>query len=123
MYTFDFNTPWGTEKDCYFKLGTYPNMNMAIQIFNEEGCIATCTINPDVHIQAPLVAIKNYSENEGMDKELIRLGLIKDKVVKTVPCGFIDVPIYELTTWGFDVLLNSRFPQWSVKEKPKKFFD
>lgn len=43
------------------------------------------------------IAVKSYAENEGMDKELIRLGLIEEDLANYAFSGFIVAPVYRLT--------------------------
>lgn len=62
----------------------------------DEEPIATATVNGGNKLDPGLVAIKNYSENTGMDDALIRAGVIESEVVHSDPC-FGDFPIYRLT--------------------------
>jgi hypothetical protein len=43
------------------------------------------------------VCIKDYSENEGMFDALVRAGLLEAEPVRTVPQGFVEVPVGKLT--------------------------
>ena len=58
--------------------------------------IATCTINLPTHqIEKDEVAIKSYSENEGMLEWLMKYKIVS-KPIRFVPAGFVVVPICKL---------------------------
>lgn len=86
---------------CVFNTGTYQNGNLALQISStEEGPITTVTVNPGVVISHDQIAIKNWSENEGMDEFLKTLELIEDTPVRFIPSGYVKIPVYNLTESG-----------------------
>lgn len=69
--------------------------NPAIQCFNEQGPYGTASVNLPFELNPNLIAIKNWSENEGIEEELQDAGIIGQKVGE-VPQGYVDIPIYEL---------------------------
>jgi len=83
--------------DCFFQLAEYAeNGNTALSIMSEsEGPIATCTVNLDKLPSSDLAAIKNYSENAGMDQFLARLKVITEQV-HNINSGYVTIPIYRL---------------------------
>ena len=87
------------EWNCIAQFSHYnANDRVAIQLV-EEGTydpIATATINlPTVNIKPGNVAIKDYSENEGMVKSLTDAGIIGE--LKAIHySGHVQIGIYEL---------------------------
>lgn len=108
MYKFKYNS----YDDCCFSVGRYPNGNIAIEIWSDsEGPINRTTINAGIILPDEYIAVKNYSENEGIYSEnegivdfLKELGIIAEEPVMTIPSGFIWVPIYRLTDKGEEIL-------------------
>lgn len=100
-----YTSKYGTYPNCYFRVGKYLNGNLAIEIWsNEEGPIVKVTINPDIKIPKGYIAIKNYSENEGMVEWLQSTGIIVDEPTQIIRSGFIEIPVYALTEYGKDIL-------------------
>lgn len=94
--------------NCYFQCrGHYMDNTPCIEIWNNMyGCIATVTVCIDVglnskykDIDGVFVAIKSYSENEGMLEFLKDNGFIKPEpdVIDYVDIGFVRVPIVVLS--------------------------
>ena len=54
--------------------------------------ICTASINVDQPLQAGLIAIKDWSENEGVLDELQRLGIV-GPVLYRIHSGFVEIPI------------------------------
>ena len=72
MNEFTYVSPYGNYEECYFQVGKYTNGNTAIEIWNnEDGPITKVTVNPDIKLPNDRIAIKDYSENEGMVDWLI----------------------------------------------------
>lgn len=96
-----YKTQYGEYNGCHFVTSRYAdNGNLALCIENnEEGRIAICTVNPGMPLGDNQIAVKNYSENEGMDDFLKGEGLI-GKLVGTIPSGWVNIPVYELTEKG-----------------------
>ena len=67
-------------------------------------CSATVAI-PGAFVPENAVVIKNYSENEGVDRALIVAGVIKPNVVGVAYSGYVAAPIYELTDAAIEELL------------------
>jgi hypothetical protein len=84
---------------CTINFAKYSNGRTAIQLFDvDDGQpIATASVNlVDEPMAADEVAIKDYSENEGMFNVLNQAGLISDPV-RFTSSGFIrDIPICKL---------------------------
>ena len=91
------------------KYGTYPvsvqfakyasNNRTALLFVHDDTSETPASINIS-HADVPdadHIVVKSYSENEGMDKELVRLGLIQPVPVGFVNSGFITAPIHKLT--------------------------
>lgn len=74
------------------------NNRTAIQLLDEKTkeVIATASVNlPDVEINDNEIAIKDWSENNGMIEALREAGII-GKTICTTPSGFCNIQICEL---------------------------
>jgi hypothetical protein len=83
---------------CTVQKCQYGNGRPALKLVDaEDGSpIATATVNlPDVPLGGNQVAIKSYSENEGLLQALIAAGVVKP-TGQTVPTGYAEVAICEL---------------------------
>ncbi|MBE7512418.1 MAG: hypothetical protein HS103_06340 [Anaerolineales bacterium] len=70
--------------------------NKGIQLYDEEHMpYARATLNPDFLLPENHVAIKNYSENEGVLEALIKAGVIEE-TGEYVQAGFENAPICRL---------------------------
>ncbi len=84
--------------DCIVRKRQYDKGRPSLQLIDaEDGSpIATATVNlPDVPLGRNQVAIKDWSENEGMLDALVAAGVVKP-TDQTVRSGFVEVPICEL---------------------------
>lgn len=83
---------------CELVIGNYSNGRNGLELFDvaEGDPVATATINvPDHDMAEDEVAIKNYSENEGMLQTLMDAGVISAPV-RTLSQGFVQIPICKL---------------------------
>lgn len=105
MNNFTYKSKYGEYKDCWFQVSSYAeNDNLAVEIWSaEEGPITRVTVNPGVEIPRTQIAVKDYSENEGMVDFLKSEGLIEDIPVIAIPSGWIEIPVYDLTDKGKEV--------------------
>lgn len=84
--------------DCIVQKAEYDNGRPALRLVDaEDGSpIATATVNlPDVPLGKNQVAIKSYSECEGMLDALVAAGVVKP-TGQSVASGYVQVPICEL---------------------------
>lgn len=105
MEIFDYIGQSGTVyKNCCFVPNHYRNNgNNALYIINDEGPILTCTINA-LRINAPdEIGIKEWSENKGITKFLIDMGIIHEKPIDTELSGFVHINYYKLTEKGLEL--------------------
>lgn len=71
------------------------NNNTSIELQGQSGTdyayepIATATVNTGVSLAPTVVAIKGWSENEGMEQALIEHGVIKPRVEGLITCGHV----------------------------------
>lgn len=104
MENFTFTNKYGSYDNCYFETGVYENGNLAISIYSaEEGPIIRVTVNPDLIIPFPYIAIKDYSENEGMVSWLISQELIEDTPATVLDNSYVTIPVYKLSDKDIEV--------------------
>lgn len=65
---------------------------------------ATASVNPLLELPEGYVAIKNWSENEGIERDLLDAGIVEGQPVKHIPSGFVTIPVYKLTQKALSVL-------------------
>lgn len=63
----------------------------------------TCTTNTSERLTPNTIAIKTWSENEGIAMQLIKAGLIKPTVIDFIPSGFVKIEVYEMTQTLIDL--------------------
>lgn len=84
---------------CTPKFARYSNDRVAIQLLDsyDHELVTTVTVNmPDVPLRPDEVIIKNYSENEGMQKAMELAGLISEPI-RYVSSGFLsNIPVCKL---------------------------
>ena len=86
--------------NCIVRWSMYrENNNIAIQLIDEntKELISVTTTNTGRKNEEFKVQIKDYSENEGMWQSLVDAGVIKDNIVSTIPTGYVEVKVAELT--------------------------
>lgn len=87
-----------TVVDLYQSEYCEPN-NIALVAFNNsEGYMeeyAVVSTNPNAELEKGFVAIKNWSENEGILNVLIREGVVSTPS-HFIRSGFVDIPVCEL---------------------------
>lgn len=72
--------------------------NTAIILLDSDKEIYTvATTNVSYPLNPNYVAIKDYSENEGMSGFLIDNNIIQDEVITSVPSGHVVIPVFKLT--------------------------
>jgi hypothetical protein len=84
--------------NAYMMKRKYGNGRTALEFLDpEDGCpIVVASVNlPDIHMEADEVAVKNYSENQGILIQMINQGIISAPI-RFEPSGFVDIPICKL---------------------------
>ena len=95
-----FKTTYCEANDAYFKTGRYNNGNLALEVWSRaEGPLCVCTVNPGFPLPPTHIAVKNYSENEGMEQALRDLDIIGEQT-GIIPSGFVKIPVFLLTEYG-----------------------
>lgn len=86
---------------CVLETAHYNNGNNALQLIDAENgeLILTASINPSVALPSNVLAVKDYSANEGIAQCLIDNGIIGKKT-KVIPSGWVEIGVYELTEKG-----------------------
>ena len=97
-----FKTKYGEYPNCEFVTGYYPNGNLALRVaIKDEGPLCTCTINTGKVVHNA-IAVKDYSENEGMVETLTAMGIIGKELYR-IPRGRVWIPVHELTEKGLKI--------------------
>lgn len=110
---FTFRGLYGTWPGCVYRAARYRNGNPALQIWNDRGCVCTCSVNPPggVEIAEGEIAVKDWSENEGMGNWLKLHGVIvREDPVRRIPSGCVEIPVYRLTDEGKALYAGVRGP-------------
>lgn len=98
-----FKTKYGEYPNCEFVTGYYPNGNLALQVaIKDEGSLCTCTVNPGQVVTHDAIAVKDYSENEGMVETLTTMGIIGKELYR-IPRGRVGIPVHKLTKKGLKI--------------------
>ncbi|WP_157273752.1 hypothetical protein [Thiobacillus denitrificans] len=85
--------------DCVASFDRYTStMNVAIQLFDAVDGVPVCTATVNVDpLEDGMCAVKNWSENDGMEEALISAGIIESEVCDYQRSGYISAPVYRLT--------------------------
>ena len=96
--TFTFNTTYGTSFQVTLAKGKYGNGAKALQLIDAEDGMpyGVATVNTGKIYGDDLIAVKDWSENEGMVDFLKEIGFI-DRVAAVDQSGYVTVPICHLT--------------------------
>jgi hypothetical protein len=82
---------------CRFQWGKYASGQIALQLYGPEGPEMTVTTNmPEEDIEEDEIVVKDYSENEGIYDELVRLGVVKSIPVRLVRSGHVHLYVLKL---------------------------
>ena len=92
------NTIKFRNEELHLQLGRYKDTNMvALQLYDSNGFpYMTASFNP---VEVPdtdttrLIAIKDWSENEGIEKALLDNNVF-EKFVKSIPTGYVNGSVY-----------------------------
>ena len=85
---------------CHAAVNKFVGGALAIQLYDIEdnSPVARATFNPEEPVPKGHVAVKVWSENEGMDKALIDAGIIEENPVTYVRLPYGNkAPIHKLT--------------------------
>lgn len=98
----DVKLSWGYEyKNCHLVPGRYGNGNLALRVLAEnDEPIMVASVNPGEEIPDDRIAIKDYSENQGIADTLVRYGYIEEEPEDLISSGFVEIPVYRLTEKG-----------------------
>ena len=85
-------------EELHLQFGRYKDTNMvALQLYTSDGFpYMTASFNP---VEVPdtdttrLIAIKDWSENEGIEKALLDNNVF-EKFVKSIPTGYVNGSVY-----------------------------
>ena len=82
------------EWNCRLKWLTYGNGNIALVASDMEGgsTVGILSVNTPEILPSDCVAIKDYSENEGVLKSLIANGVVGEPEYY-IPSGFVQIPV------------------------------
>ena len=96
---------FGADTRVSARFERYQNGQLALELVETETGEAWCTATVALPAGLPddLIAIKSWSENEGMPEILERAGLIEGQPVQSVRSGFVQIPVYRLTAVGSEL--------------------
>lgn len=105
MERFTYKSKYGSYNNCGFEVHRYVESdNLAIEICSPtDGAVTRVTVNVGFPLLDDYIAVKDYSENEGMVEWLISQGLIEPEIFQTIKSGWVDIPIVKLTEKGREV--------------------
>lgn len=93
-----WKTPWGERVACTPQFSYYGNGRLALILvdpFTGER-VATASVNvPEVDLEDNEIAIKDYSENQGVLDALVDAGMVA-LTDRAVASGFVTLPIVRL---------------------------
>ena len=91
----------------YYKTDIGTNERKAIVLKNDEGVVATATVNmPDYPCGDDQIHVKDYSENEGMLQALIDNGIVDPIPIDNLGGKFVTIPLMNLTEKGMGLWEN-----------------
>jgi hypothetical protein len=106
MKLFEIRTKWGVEH-AHASLGTYFNGLSSLQFYTQYGPLMTASVSVSTDSfdrrtmklleEGNIIAVKNYSENEGIEDELIRLNIIHPEPITSVRSGYVLINVYQFT--------------------------
>ena len=105
---FDVNR-FNSHERVTVRFSQYASGGVAILLDCDDGSpYANATININDDVRTPLatneVAIKDYSEGEGMADLMIENGIINAQVIKSADIGHVLVNIYQLSQSSLDLI-------------------
>lgn len=102
MEKFTLELDYFTEENCSFEMAYYSEpKNPALLIKGANGeRIAVASVNPPDKMPDGCIAVKNWSENSGMDTFLKKMGIIEETPLCQLTSGFVQIPVYLLTKEG-----------------------
>lgn len=92
------DTRFGMDQPVAIRFATYSNGQRAILLETLDGepwATVTCAVSQP--IPDGCVAIKDYSENEGLLAVLIDSGILEPNPVAVIPSGYVSPPVHRLT--------------------------
>jgi hypothetical protein len=101
------DTRFGLNEAVRVQFARYRNGQIALSLVTQDGepwLDATCSLPSPV--PAHCVAIKNWSENDGVPAMLLAAGVIEGAPVAHTASGFVAVPIYRLTSAALAKVLS-----------------
>ena len=86
-------------EECTVQRGGYGNGNTALQLWTDEGPMATATVNLEDVLPKDKAYIKDYGENTGMLDALMEAGIV-EAVIGQKQSGFVLIPLCVLNLEG-----------------------
>jgi hypothetical protein len=92
------DTRFGLNETVRVQFERYRNGQIALLLVTEDGepwLDATSAI--DAPVPTGCIAVKDWSENDGVPAILLQAGVIEGAPVSHIPSGYVAVPIYHLS--------------------------
>ena len=95
---FSFQSKYCLEQEVYPEFLRYPNGNKALRLKALSGePLVTVSVNPGEIVPDEFLAVKEWSENEGVTEGLKQANIINGQPVLSFPSGHVMIHCYRLT--------------------------
>jgi len=92
------DTRFGLDQPVLPQFARYANGQLALTLLCPDGePWLTVTSAVATSLPADAIAVKDWSENEGVPQLLIQAGLIEALALTRIKASFVEVPVYRLT--------------------------
>jgi hypothetical protein len=89
-------TKYIDEKNARLAWLNYLDGNIALRILSDDGeLVATASVNTDEILPSGYIAIKDYSENEGILDALLDEGIISHPI-RWIASGYVKIPVCKI---------------------------
>ena len=90
------------------------NLALRLELLDDQP-FTTVTVNLDIAPPYPYIAVKNYSENEGILEVLIDNDIIEVDPVVQIKSGFVSIPVHKLTQ-PIQTIIEQTLPEQEMRE-------
>ena len=88
---------WGDGQIVETRLATYANGGRALQLYCPDGePWATVSVKTSIDVPPDAIAVKTWSENEGLLALLLDAEILVGPLLFEIPCGYAAATVYAL---------------------------